>query len=105
MNARELMAAADALTGVHVGMNADEIRAAQDVSLDTLIVRYCIGKYKETDDSDLRYDLAERLRGAITRSPGLQPLVSKELPKLILRPPKKGQRKLKKRSEGSTRFE
>ena len=105
MNARELMAAADKLTGVHTGMNADEIRAAQDVSLDTLIVRYYVEKYKEIDDYAEKYEIAERLRGAVSRSPGLQPCVSKEFPKLILRPPKKGQRKPKKRSEGGVHFE
>ena len=105
MNARELMAAADKLTGAHTGMNAEEIRAAQDVTLDTLTVRYFVEKYKEIDDYKEKYEIAERLRGALARSPGLQSYVSKELPKLILRPPKKGQRKSKPRSTGEVRFE
>ena len=88
MNSRELMQAADQLTGVHTGMTAEEIRAAQDVSRDMLIVRYVLAEYEKTQDADTRYQLAELVRGATTRSPHLQHLVSKGLPKLVLRAPK-----------------
>ena len=98
MTAVQLMAAADKLTGVHTGMDSDQIRAAQaSVSTDAMITRYCIERYKETSDSATRYELAERLRGAVARSPMCQVLISKELPKLIIRPPKKDQHKPKKR--------
>jgi hypothetical protein len=88
MSARELMQAADHLTGVHFRMTAEEIRTAQDISRDMLIIRYAIEKYKEITDSDIRYQLAELIRGATTRSPHLKTIVFKELPRLILRDPK-----------------
>ena len=106
MTAMQLMIEADKLTGVHPGMDSEQIRATQaSMSTDMMITRYCIEKYKETNDSTLRYELAERLRGAVARSPMCQILISKELPRLVIRPPKKGQRKPKPRSQGEVRFE
>ena len=107
MQAKELMRAADHPTGVHPGMTHDEIRAAQDrATTDVMIVRYFIEEYKKTDDSTLRYEIAERLRAALTRSPHLQTLVSKELPKLIIRAPKRSQRgSAKPRTKGGIKWE
>ena len=106
MNARELMAAADRLTGVHTGMNAQEI---QDIfargSHDGLTIRFLVDLLKQTKDSSIRADAKKRLSLLGGRLPHLKGTINQALaPEKIVytRPPEP---KAPKRSEGGFRLE
>src|SRR5690349_1603143 len=80
MNARELMAAADHLSGVRPGMSHDQIRACLVSStLELMWIRYLLDEYKKTRDSEKRASLLERMVGWAGENRHLKSLLEQEL--------------------------
>ena len=79
MNARELMQAADALTGVKPGMSAEEIRRRQDITPERLKMVYLIQKYNVSSTSHDRGETREAITLLVDQFPHLGSLADQAL--------------------------
>ena len=76
----ELMAAADRLSGVHPGMNHEQIRAALiSMTPERMMTRYLIEKFKQTRDSGERGELRDRMEALVAENGHLRRLINQGL--------------------------
>ena len=79
-SARDLMAAADHLSGVRPGMSHDAIRAKLDAATpQRQLAAYLCGEMKKTRDSAMRADIRARLIALVGKSPEVRTLVNQAL--------------------------
>ena len=79
-SARDLMAAADHLSGVRPGMSHDEIRAKLDATTpERQLALYLCDEMKKTRDSAVRAELRARMDVLVGKFPLLRSLMNQEL--------------------------
>lgn len=70
---RELMAAADALSGINPSMTSAEIQARMvSMTRESLEATYLCAEYKKTKDGDRRAEIRTRLEALVSKKPGLE---------------------------------
>ena len=90
ITAKDLMAGADAITGVRPGMSPEEIRKRQDMPIERQKAIYFIREYKLARDSETRGNLHARMVALVAEHPHLRSLFNRELPDRILSRRKNG---------------
>ena len=99
MNARELMAAADKISGAHTGMDSQQIQEIfHSLTVERMKAKYLLDLLKETNDSKVRAETKRSLSILGTREPHLKGMINQALgsEKIVYRdvgkptPPKKG---------------